>query len=105
MSKVFERDGVQLRVDHGVFELFRRSGVIGSYRTPLSWVKVRAEAREGGVTRLHFGHVEQLDEPLYASTTSSRHLLATVEIPTADEPLYRAFFAELASLSGRPIAS
>jgi hypothetical protein len=81
--KVFEHDGVHLRVDHGIFEAFRRSNVIiGSYRTPLSWVKVRAEARKGGVTRLHFGHVEQLDEPIYASTTSSRHLLMTVEIPT-----------------------
>ncbi|MFE2035067.1 hypothetical protein ACFXBB_17805 [Streptomyces scopuliridis] len=46
------------------------------------------------MTRLHFGNVEQLDEPVYASTTSSRQLLATVEIQATDEPLYRAFFAE-----------
>ncbi|MBW4719395.1 hypothetical protein [Saccharothrix obliqua] len=102
--KFFEHDGVHLRLDHGIFEAFRRSNVvIGSYRTPLNWVKVRAEARKGGVTRLHFGHVEQLDEPIYASTTSSRHLLMTVEIPTTDEPLFRAFFTELAHLAGRPI--
>lgn len=103
-SKVFEHDDVHMRVDHGIFELFRRNRIIGSYRSPLSWVKIRAEARKGGLTRLHFGNVEQLDEPIYASTTSSRHLLATVEIPSTDEPLYRAFFTELAHLSDRPIA-
>ncbi|WP_406127572.1 hypothetical protein [Streptomyces sp. NBC_00989] len=103
--KVFEHDTVQLRVDHGIIELFRRNRIISSYRAPLSWLKVRAEARRGGLTRLHFGHVEELDEPIYASTTSSKHLLVTVEIRTADEPLYRAFFTELAHLSDRPIAS
>ncbi|WP_280880575.1 hypothetical protein [Streptomyces pseudovenezuelae] len=103
----FVHEGIHPRVDRGVFELFRRSNhvVIGPYRTPLSWVSVRAEARKGGVTRLHFGHVEQPDEPIHASTTSSGHRLATVEIQTADEPLYRAFFTELARLSDRPIAA
>ncbi|MCZ4095405.1 hypothetical protein C8250_003565 [Streptomyces sp. So13.3] len=104
-SRVFEHGDVHLRVDHGIFEVFRRNHIIGSYRSPLSWVKVRAEARKGGVTRLHFGNVEQLDEPIYASTTSSRRLLITVDLPTTDEPLYRAFFTELAHLSDRPIAS
>ncbi len=104
-SKVFEHGDVHLRVDQGIFEVFRRNRIVGSYRTPLSWVKVRAEARRDGSTRLHFGNVDQLDEPIYASTTSSRHLLITVEIPTTDEPLYRAFFTELAHLSDRPIAS
>ncbi|WP_158711572.1 hypothetical protein [Streptomyces xylophagus] len=103
--KVFELDRVHMQVDHGIFELFRRNRIIGSYRTPLRWLKVRAEARRGGVTRLHFGNVEQLDEPIYASTTSSKRLLVTVEIATADEPFYRAYFTELAHLSDRPIAS
>lgn len=92
-------------MDRGGFELFRRDGAIGPYRAPLSWVKVRAEMRKGGLTRLHFGYVEQLDEPIYGGTTSSKHLLATVEIPTVDEPLYRAFFTELAHLSDRPISA
>ena len=103
--KVFEHDRVQLRVDHGIIEVFRRNRIISSYRSPLSWLKVRAEARRGGLTRLNFGHVEELDEPIYASTTSSKHMLVTVEIQTTDEPLYRAFFTELAQLSDRPIAS
>jgi hypothetical protein len=103
--KVFEHDRVHMRVGHGIIELFRRNRVISSYRAPLSWLKVRAEARRGGVTRLHFGHVEDLAEPIYASTTSSRHGVVTVEIQTTDEPLYRAFFTELAHLSDRPVAS
>ncbi|WSD74131.1 hypothetical protein OG978_44190 (plasmid) [Streptomyces sp. NBC_01591] len=85
--------------------MFRRGGIIGSYRAPLHWVKVRAETRRGGLTRLHIGNVEQLDEPLYASTTSSLHLLVTLETPTTDEPLYRTFWdrlrAALAPATGR----
>ena len=104
-SVVFEHDRVHMRVDHGIFEVFRRNRIIGSYRAPLSWVKVRAEARKGAVTRLHIGNIEELDEPIYASTTSSRRLLINFEIPTTDEPLYRAFFTELAQLADRPIGS
>jgi hypothetical protein len=104
-SLVFEHQDVQLRVDHGILELFRRNRIIGSYRAPLSWVKIRAEVRKGGVTRLHFGNIDQLDEPLYASTKSSRHGIVTVEIATTDEPLYRSFFAELARASDRPITA
>ncbi|MDV9173638.1 hypothetical protein R6V09_26500 [Streptomyces sp. W16] len=92
-----------MRVDHGIFEVFRRNRTIGSYRAPLSWLKVRAEARKDGLTRLHFGNVAELDEPLYASKTSRGRLLVTVDIPTTDEPLYRAFFTRLGHLSDRPI--
>ncbi|MEV8377613.1 hypothetical protein AB0P21_33050 [Kribbella sp. NPDC056861] len=99
----FEYDDVYLSVDNGILELFRRNRIIGSYRTPVKWAKVRAEARKGGVTRLHFGNVDELDEQLYASTSSSKHLLATVEIQTADEPRYRAFFTELARQADRRV--
>ncbi len=100
---VFEHGDVYMRVDHGIFELFRRNVVIGSYRAPLNWIKVRADARRGGTTRLHFGHIAQLDEPIYAPKTDPGRLLVTIEIPTTDEPLYRAYFARLAQLSDRPI--
>ncbi|MFB7189548.1 hypothetical protein ACFCZT_30465 [Streptomyces sp. NPDC056230] len=36
-SAVFEYSNVRMRVDHGVFEIFRLSHVIGSYRAPLRW--------------------------------------------------------------------
>lgn len=54
-----------------VFGLFRRSSIIGPYRAPLNWVKVRTEARRRDVTRLYFGYAEQLDEPIYTSSTMS----------------------------------
>lgn len=101
----FEYDDVQLQVERGILELFRRNRIIGSYRTPVKWVKVRAEARRGGLTRLHFGNVDELDEPLYASTTSSKHLFVTVEIQSADEPRYRAFFTELAQRADRRVGA
>jgi hypothetical protein len=96
---------VHLQVDRGILEVFRRNRIIGSYRTPVKWAKVRAEARKGGLTRLHFGNVDELDEALYASTTSSKHLLATVEIQTSDEPLYRGFFTELARQADRQVVA
>ncbi|MFD4558455.1 hypothetical protein ACFWP5_29775 [Streptomyces sp. NPDC058469] len=102
---VFEDGDVHMRVDHGIFEVFWRNHIIGSYRVPLSWLKVRAETRKADLTRLHFGSVKELDEPLYASTASSRRMWATVDIPTTDEPRYRAFLTRLADLSDRPVAS
>ncbi|MFI5710132.1 hypothetical protein [Kribbella sp. NPDC051620] len=102
---LFEHDDVYLHVENGILELFRRNRIIGSYRTPVKWAKVRAEARKGGLTRLHFGNVDELDEPLYASTTKHSHLLATVEIQSGDEPLYRAFFTELARQADRRVGA
>ncbi|MFE3138173.1 hypothetical protein [Streptomyces scopuliridis] len=94
-SKVFEHDRVHLRADHGISELspaeWRHRFVPGPAELGEG---ARRGARGGGLTRLYFGNVEQLDEPVYASTTSSRQLLATAEIQATDEPLYRAFFAE-----------
>ncbi|MEV6416324.1 hypothetical protein [Kribbella sp. NPDC051718] len=55
---VFEHDDVYLHVENGILELFRRNRIIGSYRTPVKWAKVRAEARKGGLSRLHFGNVD-----------------------------------------------
>ncbi|NNN29387.1 hypothetical protein HLK59_03255 [Streptomyces sp. S3(2020)] len=101
---VFEHGIVHLRVDRGVFELFRRGNTIGPYRAPLDWVKVRTEARRRDVTRLYFGYVDQADEPIYASSTPSGPVFATVDIPTADEPLYRAHFTRLARLSDRLVS-
>ncbi|RZT27838.1 hypothetical protein EV649_1612 [Kribbella sp. VKM Ac-2569] len=100
---VFEHGRVQIRVDRGVFELFERSKVLRSYRTPLEWVKVQVQVRKRGVILLHFSYVEDLDEPIYSRLMSSVYSRSTVEITMADEPVYRAFFTELAQLSGRAI--
>ena len=100
---VFEHDRVQIRVDRGIFELFERSNVIRSYRTPLEWVRVQAQVRKRGVILLHFSYAEDLDEPIYTRLMSSVCSLTTVEIPMSDEPVYRAFFTELAQLSNRTV--
>ncbi|MFC8676940.1 hypothetical protein ACFUEN_30155 [Streptomyces griseorubiginosus] len=101
--RVFRHERLHIQVDHGILEVFRRSNVVGPYRYPLDWVTVRAEARRGGVTRLYFGIVEDLGEPIYASGPGAAPVFFRHEIPTADEPLYRAFFTELARLADRPI--
>jgi hypothetical protein len=94
---------VHLQVEHGILEVFRRNHIIGSYRAPVKWVKVRVEARKDGLTRLHFGNIAELDEPLYARLTGARHLLTKVEIQTGDEPLFREFFTELARQADRRV--
>lgn len=65
---------------------------------------MRAEAHRGGLTRLYFGIAEDLGEPSYGSVPGVGPVFFRHEIPTADEPLYRAFFTELAHLADRPIA-
>jgi hypothetical protein len=52
---------------------------------------------------LHFSYAADPYEPIYARLMGGVVTYATVEITMADEPRYRAFFAELAELSGRPI--
>jgi hypothetical protein len=99
---VFEHADVQVRVDRGIFELFQRRNVVACYRTPLEWVRVHVQIRRRAML-LHFSHIQDPDEPIYGRLMSSVYSLATVEIPMADEPVYRAFFAELAQLSGRSI--
>ncbi|PVE09800.1 hypothetical protein OG949_10905 [Streptomyces scopuliridis] len=103
--KVFQHDRLYIQVDRGIVEVFRRTNVIGPYRYPLAWVTVYAETRRGGRTRLCFGTAEDLGEPVYGSVPGAGPVFFRHEIPTADEPLYRAFFTELAHLADRPIAS
>ena len=100
---VFEHAAVQVRVDRGILELFQRRNVVACYRAPLEWVRVHVQIRRRAML-LHFSHIQDPDEPIYGRLMSSVYSLATVEIPMADEPLYRAFFTELAHLSDRPIA-
>lgn len=101
--RVFEHGIVQMRVADGVFELFERSKVIRTYRTPLEWVRVHVQARKRGILLLHFSYAENPDEPIYSRLLSSVCSRSTIEIQMADEPVYRAFFADLAELSDRPI--
>jgi hypothetical protein len=102
---VFQHDRLYIQVDRGIVEVFRRNNVIGPYRYPLAWVTVYAETRRGGRTRLCFGTAEDLGEPVYGSVPGAGPVFFRHEIPTADEPLYRAFFTKLAHLADRPIAS
>ncbi|NIK61798.1 hypothetical protein [Kribbella shirazensis] len=99
---VFEHADVQLRVDRGVFELFQHRNIASSYRTPLEWVRVQVQVRQRAMM-LHFSLVQDPDEPIYGRLMGSVCSLATVEIPMADEPVFRAFFTELARLANRPI--
>ncbi|MFF1820423.1 hypothetical protein ACFVWG_24170 [Kribbella sp. NPDC058245] len=99
---VFEHDDVYIHVDSGILEVFKQTPWIGGYRTPVKWAKIRFAPQKKGPSLLYLGYVKQSDEPLYA--TAPVKLPWRLEIQTADEPLYRAFFTELARQSGRHIA-
>lgn len=99
---VFEHDRVYLRAEGGILEMFKLTPMLAGYRTPVKWAKIRFAEQKKGLSLLYFGNVEQLDEPLYGSAPGK--MPWRIEIQTADEPLYRAFFTELAHQFGRRIA-
>ncbi|GAB3928581.1 hypothetical protein GCM10029976_026640 [Kribbella albertanoniae] len=99
---VFAHDRVHLQVESGILEMFRLNPMLGGYRTPVKWAKIRFAEQKKGLSLLYFGNVEHLDEPLYASAPGK--MPWRIEIQTADEPLYRAFFTDLAHRFDRRIA-
>ncbi|TDD45926.1 hypothetical protein E1263_37615 [Kribbella antibiotica] len=98
---VFEHDNVYIHVESGILEIFKRNPMLGGYRTPVKWAKIRFAEQKKGLGILYLFNVEDLDEPLYASAPG--RLPFRVEIQTADEPLYRAFFTDLAHRFNRRV--
>ncbi|WP_405057462.1 hypothetical protein OG474_32650 [Kribbella sp. NBC_01505] len=100
---VFEHDDVYIHVESGILDLFKQNPMIGGYRTPVKWAKVRFAEQKKGLSTLYFGNIQQPDELLYAS--ASDKMPWRIEIRTTDEPLYRAFFTDLAHRISRQVGA
>jgi hypothetical protein len=85
--------------DDEVLEVFGRN-VDGSKRYPLVWVGVQIETRKNDQIRVSAG-LAQAGEPFWTDRILSTGPLSQVDLPSSEEPSIRAFFDELARLSGR----
>jgi hypothetical protein len=82
-----------------VLEVFGRN-VDGSKRFPLAWIGVQIESRKNDEIRVSAG-LAQPGEPFWTSRILTTGPLSQVDLPASEEPSVRAFFDELARLSGR----
>jgi hypothetical protein len=85
--------------DGEVLEVFGRV-VDGSKRFPLAWIGVQIESRKNDEIRVSAG-LAQAGEPFWTSRIMTTGPLSEVDLPASEEPAVRAFFEELARLSGR----
>jgi hypothetical protein len=94
-----------MRVDGDILEIFTRGSF--SERLPLAWLAVQVQPSIKGSLVMRITSAYD-DLPLYEMTQKTRNTrgraLETV-IKTAEEPLYRQFFAQVAELCGRPVVS
>jgi hypothetical protein len=102
------RDDLIMRVDGDIFEVWTPS--YDSKRIPLAWLLVRAHYfRRQNSFLLYIGKSNHGkandDEPLYALKQNPvmKDSLG-VGMGAEEEPVYRAFFTEVAQLCGRSVA-
>jgi hypothetical protein len=101
MPLEFRHEGLVLRVDGDVVEIFREGGF--SHRLLLAWLAVQVQPSIKGrlVVRIMSASA---DSPLYevqAKAKSRPGSAVELVIKTEAEPLYRQFFTQVAQLSGR----
>jgi hypothetical protein len=98
-----------MRVDGGVLEVFTAGA--DSRRTSLRWPVVRVEPVKNDRVRLTIGSksfrqvTQNVDPPLYAwGKLDGIYQQQIFTVDLAEELTFRAFFARVAQLSGRPLA-
>ncbi|MEV7869697.1 hypothetical protein AB0P17_27230 [Streptomyces sp. NPDC088124] len=102
----FDYENLHVRVDRGVFELFRPHNLETTLRIPLPWLGVLVYYRKPGKPgELIFGGVRDPRAALYGTHLASFGYRSTeaVRVPRSDEPLFRAYFTEVAALADRPV--
>lgn len=102
----FDYENLHLRVDRGVFELFHLNSIANGLRVPLPWLGVLVHYKKSDKPgELTLGVVRDPGAALYGTDQEAfryRHTLAE-RIPLTDEPLFRAFFTEVAALVDRRV--
>ena len=105
---VYDRPAVATRYSYGdrlfladdeILEVFGRN-VDGSKRFPLAWVGVRIESRKNDQIRVSAG-LAQPGQTFWTDRIVTTGPLSEIDLPASEEPAVRAFFDELARLSGR----
>ncbi|MEV7601853.1 hypothetical protein AB0O91_31265 [Kitasatospora sp. NPDC089797] len=98
----FDYENLHLRVDQGVFELFDAGR--SELRVPLRWLGALVHYKKTGKPgELFIGTVRDPDAPLYGTDPAAFRYSTSpaFRVPPADEPLFRAYFTEVARLADR----
>ncbi|MEU9074093.1 hypothetical protein ACFYUY_22230 [Kitasatospora sp. NPDC004745] len=99
-------DNLHLRVDRGVFELFRLDSAEAGFRVPLRWLGALVHYRKPGKPgELFVGVVHDPDAALYGTDRQAFRVsrCPSSRIPPGDEALLRAYFTRVAALADRRV--
>ncbi|MFJ1616132.1 MULTISPECIES: hypothetical protein [unclassified Streptomyces] len=102
----FDYEDLHLRVDRGVFELFNLGTAEHTFRVPLPWLGALVHYKKPGKPgQLFFGVVRDPNAALYGTDRLAFRFASSpaVQVPPGDEPLFRAYFTEVAALAGRRV--
>ncbi|WP_424862704.1 hypothetical protein [Streptomyces sp. MMS24-I29] len=100
----FDYMDLHLRVDRGVFELF--SVGRSELRVPLRWLGVLVHYKKPDKPgQLFIGTVRDLNAVLYGTDAAAFWYSTSpaFRVPPGDEPLFRAYFTEVAALADRRV--
>jgi hypothetical protein len=101
----FSHEGLVLRVDGDVLEIFSRGTF--SHRVPLAWLAVQVQPSARGRLVVRIVSVSaRHDAPLYEVMHKAKIMPGSaveLGISAEEEPLYRQFFTQVAQLCGRPV--
>jgi hypothetical protein len=104
VSLAFSHEGLVMRVDGDVLEIFSRGAF--SHRVLLAWLAVQVQPSIKGHLVMRIASVRG-DLPLYEVMHKARVTPGSsveVVIRTEEEPLYRQFFTQVAQLCDRVVA-
>ena len=103
MALEFRHEGIVMRVDGDVLEIFWAMG--GSDRVLLARLAVSVQPAIKGRLLIKFASTPD-DKPLYEVARKAKSIpgiVGEIVIRTEEEPLYRQFFIQVAQLCGRPV--
>jgi hypothetical protein len=103
MPLEFSHEGLVLRVDGDILEIFSRGAF--SHRVPLAWLAVQVQPSIKGRLVVRIASARD-DMPLYEVMQKAKITPGSaveLVIRTEEEPFYRQFFTQVAQSCGRPV--
>ena len=102
----FDCENLHLRVDRGVFELFNLASPESTLRVPPRRLGVLVDHRKPDKPgEVFFGVVRDPNAALYGTDRLAfRYRYSpALRVPSGDEPLFRAYFTQVAALADRRV--
>lgn len=102
----FDYEYLHLRVDRGVLEQFSLSRPENTFRVPLRWLGALVDYKKPNKPgKLLIGSVRDPNAALYGTDRAAFWYSESPSflVPPGDEPLFRAYFTEVAALADRRV--